>query len=122
MIADIAFDAPVAHFFSYRVPDGWALAPGQRAIAPLRGASRVGMVVALHDGADSRLKPLDRLVDREPELSRAHPDLVHWIAGQSLSSAGSTSAALPPPPLASGSGPNRPLRRPPATVLERPSL
>src|SRR5881296_1364855 len=122
MIADIAFDAPVAHFFSYRVPDGWALAPGQRAIAPLRGASRVGMVVALHDGADSRLKPLDRLVDREPVLSRAHLDLVLWIAGQSLSSVGSTCAALLPPPVASGSGPNRALGRRPATVLERPAL
>src|SRR5436309_8077941 len=122
MIADIAFDAPVAHCFSYRLPDGWALAPGQRAIAPLRGASRVGMVVALHDGADSRLKPLDRLVDREPVLSRAHLDLVLWIAGQSLSSVGSTCAALLPPPVASGSGPNRALGRRPATVLERPAL
>src|SRR5947209_4029126 len=27
MIADVAFDAPVAHPFSYRVPDGWALLP-----------------------------------------------------------------------------------------------
>src|SRR5438128_2363205 len=97
-IADVAFDAPVAHFFSYRVPDGWALAPGQRAIAPLRGASRVGMVVALHDGADPRLKPLDRLVDREPLLSPAQLDLVHWIAAQSLSSVGSTCAALLRPP------------------------
>ena len=64
-IADVAFDAPVAHSFSYRVPEGWALAPGQRAIAPLRGASRVGMVVALRDGADARLKPLVRLVSEE---------------------------------------------------------
>ncbi len=122
-IAEVAFDAPVAHFFSYRVPDGWALAPGQRAIAPLRGASRVGMVVALHDGADPRLKPLDRLVDREPVLSRAHLDLVHWIAAQSLSSVGSTCAALLPPPLAaSGSRPNRAPGRRPATALERPAL
>src|SRR6266540_3478096 len=123
MIADVAFDAPVAHFFSYRVPDGWALAPGQRAIAPLRGASRVGMVVALHDGADPRLKPLDRLVDREPVLSRAHLDLVHWIAGQSLSSVGSTCAALlPPAPAASGSGLNRAPGRRQAAALERPAL
>ncbi len=122
-IAEVAFDAPVAHFFSYRVPDGWELAPGQRAIAPLRGASRVGMVVALHDGADPRLKPLDRLVDREPVLSRAHLDLVHWIAAQSLSSVGSTCAALLPPPLAaSGSRPNRAPGRRPATALERPAL
>jgi primosomal protein N' (replication factor Y) (superfamily II helicase) len=122
-IADVAFDAPVAHSFSYRVPEGWALAPGQRAIAPLRGASRVGMVVALRDGADARLKPLVRLVDREPILSRAQLDLVHWIAEQSLSSVGSTCAALLPPPLAAGGpGPGRAPGHPPARARERPEL
>jgi len=122
-IADVAFDAPVAHSFSYRVPEGWALAPGQRAIAPLRGASRVGMVVALRDGADARLKPLVRLVDREPILSRAQLDLVHWIAEQSLSSVGSTCAALLPPPLAAGGpGPGHAPGRPPARAPERPEL
>ena len=122
-IADVAFDAPVAHSFSYRVPEGWALAPGQRAIAPLRGASRVGMVVALRDGADARLKPLVRLVDREPILSRAQLDLVHWIAEQSLSSVGSTCAGLLPPPLAAGGpGPGHAPGRPPARAPERPEL
>src|SRR5436853_579974 len=68
-IADVAFDVPLAHSFAYRVPDGWTLAPGQRVVAPLRGASRVGMIVALRDGADARLKTLDRVVDAEPVLS-----------------------------------------------------
>src|SRR5437870_9596539 len=96
-IADVAFDVPLAHSFAYRVPDGWTLAPGQRVVAPLRGASRVGMIVALRDGADARLKTLDRVVDAEPVLSPSHLDLVHWIAAQSLSSVGSTCAALLPP-------------------------
>jgi primosomal protein N' (replication factor Y) len=97
-IADVAFDAPLGHSFSYRVPDGWALRPGQRALAPLRGAARVGMVVAIRDGVDAKLKPLDRLVDREPVLSPSQLDLVRWISAQSLSSLGSTCAALLPPP------------------------
>jgi len=97
-IADVAFDAPVRHSFSYRVPEGWRLAPGQRARAPLRGAARVGMVVAVRDGAEEGLKPLARLVDAEPVLSRAQLDLVNWIAAQTLSSVGSTCAALLPPP------------------------
>src|SRR5437762_4296578 len=97
-IADVAFDVPLAHSFAYRVPGGWTLAPGQRVVAPLRGASRVGMIVALRDGADARLKTLDRVVDAEPVLSPSHLDLVHWIAAQSLSSVGSTCAALLPPP------------------------
>jgi primosomal protein N' (replication factor Y) len=98
-IADVAFDAPVRHSFSYRVPDGWTLVPGQRAQAPLRGAARVGMVVSLRVGTDPQLKPLARLVDSEPVLSGAQLDFVSWIAAQSLSSVGSTCTALLPPPV-----------------------
>src|SRR5437660_12474497 len=104
MIADVVFDAPVRHSFSYRVPDGWTLAPGQRTRAPLRGAARVGMVVALRDGTDPQLKPLARLVDPEPVLSTAQLELVGWIAAQSLSSVGSTCAALLPPPGSADAG------------------
>ena len=106
-IADVAFDAPLGHSFSYRVPDGWALRPGQRALAPLRGAARVGMVVSVRDGADAKLKPLDRLVDREPVLSPSQLDLVGWISAQSLSSLGSTCAALLPPPSRSDADASR---------------
>jgi primosomal protein N' (replication factor Y) (superfamily II helicase) len=104
MIADVAFDVPVRHAFSYRVPDGWTVVPGQRARAPLRGAARVGMVVAVRDGAAADLKPLARLVDAEPVLSTAQLELVSWIAAQSLSSVGSTSAALLPPPVSTDPG------------------
>ena len=76
MIADVAFDAPVRHSFSYRVPAGWTVVPGQRARAPLRGAARVGMVVAVRDGAGADLKPLGRLLDAEPVLSKAQLELV----------------------------------------------
>src|SRR5436309_1952717 len=125
MIADVVFDAPVRHSFSYRVPDGWTLVPGQRARAPLRGAARVGMVVALRDGTDPRLKPLDRLVDRQPVLSRAQLDLVHWIAAQSLSSVGSTCAALLPPPSSAADGGSRGSTRDdagPETTSPKPEL
>jgi len=104
MIADVVFDAPVAHPFSYRVPPGWTVGPGQRVVAPLGGAERLGMVVALRDETNERLKLLLRPADSEPILSPAHLDLVHWIAAQSLSSVGSTCAALlpPPSPIAAG--------------------
>src|SRR2546422_967712 len=82
MIADVAFDAPVAHPFSYRVPDGWALAPGQRVVAPLRGAA-----------------PRPRVADPAPILSPAQLDSARWIAGESLSPLGSPCAALLPPLL-----------------------
>lgn len=98
MIADVAFDAPIAHPFSYRVPDGWTLARGQRVVAPLKGGSRVGVVVALRDGDDERLKPVLRLLDEVPLLSPAPLDLIGWMAAESLTSFGSTCLALLPPP------------------------
>ena len=105
MIADVAFDAPVDHPFSYRIPAGLAVAPGQRVWAPLRGAARLGMVVAVRDGAEAGLKPLARPADPAPVLGPRGLELVHWIAAQSLSSVGSTCAALlPPPPVPAGPG------------------
>lgn len=102
MIADVAFDAPIVHPFSYLVPGGWTLSPGQRVVAPLKGAARVGMVVAVRDGDDGKLKPLLRVADPEPVLSPERLDLVRWIAAESLSSVGSTCAALLPPPAPGG--------------------
>src|SRR5437867_2629453 len=123
MIADVAFDAPVSHPFSYRVPDGWEPAPGQRVLAPLRGAARVGMVVALREGDDARLKPLLRVADSTPILSPAQLDFAGWIAAEGLSSLGSTCAALLPPPLldsrATGPGSGSGARH--ATRMEPPA-
>ena len=99
MIADVAFDAPVDHPFSYRIPDGWSLSAGQRVLAPLGGARRVGMVMAVRDGDGAALKPLLAIAEPAPVLTGAGLDLVRWIAAESLSWAGSTSAALLPPVL-----------------------
>jgi primosomal protein N' (replication factor Y) len=97
VIADVVFDVPVPHPFSYRVPEGWTLAPGQRVAAPLGGGERVGVVLALREDDGARLKPLARLVDQAPLLPAGRLDLARWIAGESLSSLGSTLAALLPP-------------------------
>lgn len=104
MIADVVFDAPVGHPFSYRVPHDVAVAPGQRVVAPLRGAARTGMVVALRAESDERLKPILRVLDPSPILSPRGLDLVRWIAAESLSSVGSTCAALLPPAVAASGG------------------
>src|SRR2546430_854848 len=104
MIADVAFDAPVTHPFSYRVPEGWPLAPGQRVLAPLRGAVRVGMVVALRGGADARLKLLHRVADPAPILPPPRLASARWIAAETLSPVGSPPAPLLPPPLTDSQG------------------
>jgi primosomal protein N' (replication factor Y) len=106
MIADVVFDAPVDHPFSYRVPAGLPVQRGQRVLAPLRGARRVGLVLRLHDGDETTLKPLLGASEAAPILDVPGLDLVEWIAHESLSSVGSTCAALLPPPLASEPGPS----------------
>ena len=98
MIADVVFDAPMLHPFSYRIPDGVHVAPGQRVLAPLRGAARVGLVVGVRERTDEQLRSLVRTVDAEPILSAAQLELARWIATESLSSVGGTCAALLPPP------------------------
>ena len=98
--ADVAFDTPVAHPFSYLVPDGLTVAPGQRVVAPLGNAERVGVVVGLREGVTTGLKPLIRLLDAAPLLDGDALELTRWIAEQSLSSLGSTLIALTPPVVA----------------------
>jgi len=96
-LADVAFDVPLDHPFSYRVPSGWTLAVGQRVFAPLGRAERVGVVVGLRDDDAAGLKPLTRVVDALPVLDANGLALAGWIAEQSLSSLGGTLAALLPP-------------------------
>jgi len=118
MIADVAFDVPVTHPFSYRVPDGWTIGVGQRVIAPLGAAHRVGIVVGLRDEPAERLKSLTAVAEAAPVLDGPRLALAHWIAEQSLSSLGSTCAALLPPPSSREAGGSP--RRARATDAERP--
>ena len=97
-VADVVFDVPVPHPFSYRIPDGLTLAPGQRVRAPLRGGPRVGLVVAVREDAAAGLKAVMGAIDAEPVLTEPQLALAQWIAQQSLSTLGSTIAALLPPP------------------------
>ena len=101
-VADVVFDVPLDHPFSYLVPDGLSVTVGQRVSAPLGGRTRVGVVVALRPGDGHALKPLQALVEPAPILSHAALELGRWIADESLSSWGSTLLAMLPPPPRSG--------------------
>ena len=100
-LADVAFDTPVEHPFSYVVPSGMSVAVGQRVSAPLGRAERVGFVVTLREGDAAGLKSLLRVVDAEATVRDETLGLARWIAQQSLSSLGSTLAALTGPALVS---------------------
>ncbi|MBI4587839.1 MAG: primosomal protein N' [Candidatus Rokubacteria bacterium] len=101
MIVDVVFDLPVPHPFSYRVPSQLRVTPGQRVRAPLGTQARVGLVVATREGEEEELKPIVGLAESGPILSPSQLELTRWIAGESLSSWGSSvSALLPPAPRA----------------------
>lgn len=97
MIVDVVFDLPLRHPFSYSVPPGLTLRPGQRVRAPLKGRARVGMVVALHDGDTTGLRPIERPAEPAPILSPVALEFGRWAAEESLSSWGSTLLSLLPP-------------------------
>src|SRR4029077_18559700 len=98
------------HPFSYLVPGDLKLARGQRVRAPLGGrGTRVGVVVALREGDESGLRPIQHVVDAAPIVSAAGLALGRWIADESLSSWGSTLLPpVPPPPRARPAGPGGP--------------
>jgi primosomal protein N' (replication factor Y) len=102
LIADVVFDIPIDHAFSYVVPPGLAVARGQRVSAPLQGRGRLGVVVALREGDPAGLKALQRAVEPVAVLSDAALELGRWAAAESLSSWGSTLLSLLPPPPRGG--------------------
>ena len=65
--ATFAIDKP----YSYRIPEGMALAAGTRVMVPFgRGNRRTeGVVLSLEDGADETLKSIERQLDETPVLS-----------------------------------------------------
>jgi primosomal protein N' (replication factor Y) len=102
VIADVVFDLPRPLPFSYTIPPGMGLRPGQRVIAPLHGRTRIGVVVALSDAERPGLKPIGRAVDAVPVLSTAALALGRWAAEESLSSWGSALFAFLPPVAGGG--------------------
>jgi primosomal protein N' (replication factor Y) len=97
LVADLLFDLPLRHPLSYAVPEGLALAPGQRVTAPVQGRARVGLVLALRDADASGLAAVATALEPAPVLSPVMLELGRWAAAESLSAPGSTLAALLPP-------------------------
>ena len=66
--ATFAIDKP----YSYRIPDGMVLQPGQRVQLPFgRGNRRSeGVVLSLEAGDEAKLKAVERVLDESPILTR----------------------------------------------------
>ena len=65
--ANFAIDKP----YSYRVPEGMAVLPGQRVMLPFGRANKrtEGVVLTVENGDESKLKPIERCLDEQPILT-----------------------------------------------------
>ncbi len=84
MIAKIAVSAAAFAIdkpYSYRVPEGMALRPGQRVQLPFgRGNTRTeGIVLAVEPGDESKLKSVDKALDEEPILTERQLRLAAFL-------------------------------------------
>ncbi len=82
---EVVLDRPLSTQLSYSIPDALAahVAPGVRVVVPLGQLREVGVVVARTTRADvapGKIKPLLKLLDREPLVSSKLLELTRWVA------------------------------------------
>ena len=75
--ANFAIDKP----YSYRIPEGMEVLPGQRVQLPFGRANKraEGIVLAVESGDESRLKPIDCCLDEEPLLTEKQLRLAAFL-------------------------------------------
>ena len=98
-VAEVAVLLPVAGTYDYLVPEGWAVARGQRVWVSFGKRGVEGVVVGVRPLASSeplRLKPLIRLIEGET-VDEEVLALVDWVASYYLAPPGEVlRLALPP--------------------------
>ena len=84
MIAKVAVSAALFAIdkpYSYRIPDGMQLKPGQRVQLPFgRGNQRTeGVVLSVEEGSEEKLKTIERCLDEEPILTHTQLRLAGFL-------------------------------------------
>ncbi len=101
LFADIVFDRPLDHAYTYHVPPALTrtVAIGKRVLAPFGKGDRltVGYCVRLSEsGPEHGIKELDRIIDDEPLLTDSLLRLTRWLADYYLCSWGQVLTAVVP--------------------------
>ena len=101
VFADIVFDRPLDHAYTYRVPEALqaVVAVGKRVLAPLgRGdKATVGYCVGVRQsGPETGIKDLTRVIDDDPLLTPHLLRLTRWLADYYLCSWGQVLTAIVP--------------------------
>src|SRR5271154_2909352 len=106
LVADVLVPVAVDTAYSYRVPAGLRLEPGQFVAAPLGTRMATGVVWATRAGGGDNLKSIIEIRDWPP-LRQPLRDFIDWVARWTLAPRGSVlrmavrapeAVAAPPPP------------------------
>jgi primosomal protein N' (replication factor Y) (superfamily II helicase) len=90
-VVDILLPVALDQAYSYRVPDGMTLAPGDLVSVPLGARTATGVVWAENPTPNPRLDNRLRYVDERLELPPLAPELrqfVDWVSGYALGARG----------------------------------
>jgi primosomal protein N' (replication factor Y) (superfamily II helicase) len=90
-IVDVLVPVALDHTYSYRAPEGVALAPGDIVQVPLGVRAAIGVVWAENAKPDPRLHNRMKSVEEKldlPALTRELRDFVDWVANYTLASRG----------------------------------
>ena len=80
--AEVAVDAPTGHSrtFSYSIPDGWQLAPGQLVRVPFGPRTIQGVVFELTDVPNvDETRPISEVLVDDSVVDQTHLSLARWI-------------------------------------------
>src|SRR5260370_1238194 len=90
-VVDILLPVALDQAYSYRVPDGMELAPGDLVNVPLGARTATGVVWAENPAPNPRLDNRLKYVDERLEIRPLKPELrqfVDWVSGYALGARG----------------------------------
>jgi primosomal protein N' (replication factor Y) len=98
---DLVFNIPSGRAFSYRGDEKGEAGIGKRAMVPFGGRDCLGYIIDRRDAppigmAEGSIKPIRRLVDKEPVFDERDLELAKWMAGFYFCGIGEALAAMIP--------------------------
>lgn len=116
IVVDVAFESGADETFTYALPDGMDVRPGQRVEVTFgrKNAVQVGFVVGVRrsgpedsanaSGRPYRLKEVRRILDEEPLLNERLLELARWVSDYYVSPLGQVLGAMVPAAVKKGIG------------------
>jgi len=97
--ADVVFNAPMRQTYTYIIPEGITCKTGQRVTVPLGRRSVTGFVVNTGSTAPTEsyvLKPISRVIDKQPVFAESEIELSKWMSSLYLCSPGEALSVMIP--------------------------